>query len=105
MIESTNLQDEDAYEHSVVLSRFQGIDNPNQIYNDSMICDDAELVGLERSTNKPYELTHNLESLAKGGESQQSQNLSLNRTPVDYLEQKESPKCKRIFLTDSQLCV
>ena len=61
MIESTNLQDDDAFEHSVVLSRFQGIDNPNQIYNDSMIEEDTEFIGLERSTNKPYELTHNLD--------------------------------------------
>ena len=77
-----------------MLSRFQGIDNPNQIYNDSMIGEDAELVGLERSTNKPYELTHNLESLAKFVGSTKQENLSLNRAPVANSAQKESPKCK-----------
>jgi hypothetical protein len=64
MIESTDLQDPYEYQHSVVLSRFQGTDNPNQIINDSMVSSEADhyfpvdYQGVERSTNKPYELTH-----------------------------------------------
>lgn len=64
MIESTNFETDsdtqETFELSVVLSRFQGIDNPNQIYNDSMIQEEGEFLGLERSTNKPYELTHKM---------------------------------------------
>lgn len=65
MIESTNLQNPNEYEHSVVLSRFQGTDNPNQIINESMVYSKypvqggaQEYEGVERSINKPYELTH-----------------------------------------------
>jgi len=59
-----------------------------------MIDDDAELIGLERSTNKPYELTHNLEELAKKEGKNPHGNFTKARTEFSTKLEKGSPKCR-----------